>query len=37
VDFWRGWFSARPELAGWRIRSLGPFGDVAVMVFEKNF
>lgn len=34
--FWRGWFGARPELAGWRIRPLGSFGDVAVLVFEKG-
>ncbi len=31
---WRGWFAARPELAGWRNRRLGPFGDVEVVVFE---
>ena len=30
---WRGWFTARPELAGWQSRSLGPFGDVDVIVF----
>ena len=33
--FWRNWFSARPELAGWRIRGLGAFGDVEVLVFER--
>jgi hypothetical protein len=31
---WRDWFAARPELFGWRSRSLGPFGDVDVVVFE---
>jgi hypothetical protein len=39
VLFWRGWFGwfgARPELAGWRIRPLGSFGDIAVLVFEKG-
>lgn len=35
VRFWRNWFAARPELAEWRIRRLGPFGDVDVIVFEK--
>jgi hypothetical protein len=34
--FWRDWFSARPELAGWRVRSLGWFGDVEVLVFQKS-
>jgi mannosyltransferase len=34
--FWREWFSARPELAGWRIRRLGPFGDVEAFVFERD-
>jgi len=35
VTFWRGWFSARPELAGWRVRPMGSFGDVGVVLFEK--
>jgi len=35
TGFWRDWFAARPELAGWRWRRLGPFGDVDVVVFEK--
>jgi hypothetical protein len=35
AHFWQHWFSARPELAGWRVRSLGAFGDVEVLVFEK--
>ena len=35
AHFWRDWFSARPELAGWRIRELGSFGDVEVLVFER--
>ena len=34
VHFWRGWFATRPELTGWRQRSLGPFADVDVVVFE---
>jgi hypothetical protein len=34
VDFWEGWFAARPELAGWRYRRLGKFGDVEVSFFE---
>jgi mannosyltransferase len=32
---WRDWFAARPELAGWDNRSLGPFGDVDVVVFDR--
>ncbi len=32
---WRRWFAARPELAGWSNRRLGPFGDVEVVVFER--
>jgi hypothetical protein len=35
VLFWRDWLRARPALAGWRSRRLGPFGDVEVVVFEK--
>ena len=34
AKFWRNWFRARPELAGWRDRSVGPFGDVDVVLFE---
>ena len=34
VRFWRGWFSARPELANWHIHRVGLFGDVEVVVFE---
>jgi hypothetical protein len=36
VEFWRHWFAARPELAGWRNRRLGLFGDVEVAVFSKE-
>ena len=36
VEFWRGWFSARPELARWRNQRLGLFGDVEVAVFSKQ-
>jgi len=36
VQFWRSWFAQRPELAGWNQRSLGPFGNIDVVVFEKN-
>jgi hypothetical protein len=35
VWFWRDWFARQPELAGWRFRLLGPFGDVEVALFEK--
>jgi len=34
VRLWRDWFARRPELAGWNSRSLGPFRDVDVVVFE---
>jgi len=34
VRFWRDWFAARPEFAGWRSRLLGPFRDVDVALFE---
>jgi hypothetical protein len=33
VDFWRRWFTARPELHGWQNKGLGAFGDVEVVVF----
>ena len=36
VNGWRDWFRARPELEGWTVRPLGTFGDVAVVVFERN-
>jgi len=35
VHFWQEWFSTRRELAAWRSRQLGAFGDVSVVVFEK--
>jgi hypothetical protein len=35
AHFWRDWFERRPELAGWSHRSLGPFRDVDVVVFER--
>jgi hypothetical protein len=36
VLFWRDWFLARPELWGWRSRTLGSFGDVGGVLFEKR-
>jgi hypothetical protein len=36
VRKWQLWFSTRQELAGWRSRRLGPFGDVDVAIFEKT-
>jgi len=33
--FWEDWFQRRPELAGWTSRRLGPFGDVAVVEFDR--
>lgn len=35
VHSWRDWFEKRPELAGWRHRSLGKFEDVDAVLFEK--
>jgi len=35
VLYWRDWFQARPEFAGWHSRRLGPFGDVEVVEFQK--
>jgi hypothetical protein len=35
AHFWRDWLARRPELAGWRHRSLGDFRDVDAIVFEK--
>ena len=34
VKFWQQWFAARPELANWRSRRLGPFADVEAVLFE---
>lgn len=34
VEYWREWFSARPELQGWRTESRN-FGDIRVVVFER--
>jgi hypothetical protein len=34
VHQWRDWFERRPELAGWHETDLGPFGDVAVAMFD---
>jgi hypothetical protein len=36
VHFWRNWFEKRPELAGWRHRSLGDFKDVDAVLFERK-
>lgn len=36
VKFWREWFATRPELARMRSRELGDFGDVHVVVFERE-
>ncbi len=36
VQFWRAWFSRRPELAQWRHRNLGQFGSIEVVVFENG-
>lgn len=34
VKAWTTWFSARPELAGWKSRNIGDFGDVMAVLFE---
>jgi len=36
VHFWRDWLEKRPELKGWRHRSLGDFKDVDAVLFEKK-
>ncbi|HTA71750.1 MAG TPA: glycosyltransferase family 39 protein [Bryobacteraceae bacterium] len=36
VWYWREWFAVRAELSGWRRRQLGPFGDVDVVLYERN-
>lgn len=36
VSYWRNWLAVRPELEGWQSRSLGSFGDVAVVVFDQG-
>lgn len=36
VWYWREWFAARTELSGWRPKRLGPFGDVDVVLFERD-
>jgi hypothetical protein len=36
VRFWRIWFSRRPELADWRCRRIGLFGDVEAVLFERG-
>jgi hypothetical protein len=36
VRFWRRWLSQRPELHGWNARSLGSFGDVGTVLFERS-
>ena len=33
---WREWFASREEFSGWTQRSLGPFGDVDVVEFERR-
>jgi len=33
--FWRDWFLQRPEFADWRQSSVGNFGDVDVILFER--
>jgi hypothetical protein len=35
VEYWRTWFSARPEFAGWRVSRIGLFGDVEVDEFAR--
>ena len=35
LAFWVRWFEAQPELAGWRGRPLGEFGDVGAVMFSR--
>jgi hypothetical protein len=34
--YWRDWFAARPELAGWKTQSLGSFGDLQAIVLSRR-
>jgi len=34
VRFWRDWFARQPDLAYWKTRDLGTFGDVQAVLFE---
>ena len=36
AERWQKWFAARPELARWHSRSLGKFGDVEPVLFERD-
>ncbi|HSW50725.1 MAG TPA: glycosyltransferase family 39 protein [Bryobacteraceae bacterium] len=36
ASYWRRWFSAQGELAGWQHRRLGQFGDVYAVMFEST-
>ncbi len=36
VLWWRDWLAARPDLAGWNQRRLGSFGDVDVVIFDRQ-
>jgi len=36
VRIWRDWFQDQPQFEGWRERSLGQFGDVEAVVFERT-
>jgi hypothetical protein len=36
THFWCDWLAARPELAGWSTRRLGPFADVDAVLFERR-
>jgi hypothetical protein len=34
VSHWTAWFTGQPELAGWKRRNVGSFGDVEVVLLE---
>ena len=36
VDYWREWFTRRPELTDWKQRRLGPFADDDAVEFSKR-
>jgi hypothetical protein len=36
THFWHDWLAARPEMAGWNMRRLGPFADVDVVLFQRR-
>ncbi|MBV9745078.1 MAG: glycosyltransferase family 39 protein [Acidobacteriia bacterium] len=36
VEYWRAWFSARPEFESWSVRKVGSYGDVEIDEFARE-